>query len=382
MTKKSSIILSATIVFVISGYGLFMPIIPYLIATSNVNASIASLLLSFYALGQFVSSPIFGNYADHSGSKKTLLVGLIGYFSSLALSLSITNLTIMLALRLVSGVFAGACVSSVENYVGKLSTDEEKSQNYTFTSLSIAIGMTMGPLLGILYISNSYLIALIMGIIGVVIILLVLKQIVPDKVQVVDTKLTFGTLLSNLANASKDGRNRHVLQSFFLYGLITAGLEAIGIVYVMNFVQISLPVIILAGVYGVALGIYVLILSPKIINKFDKLKLSLNLIVVIVAGLILIMCTFSTYLIVLGTFIVIGSMTSLIICLTTLITEINTNSGLMLGARNSALSLGSIVGPIMLSATYDLIPSLTMLGLIVVAFIVWILGNQIRRTYE
>ncbi len=382
INKKRIALLCTTIVFVMAGYGLFMPIIPYFIKELEVNASIASLLLSLYALGQFISSPIFGNYADHNGSKRTLIVGLVGYFSTLSLSLLFTNLYFMLSLRLITGIFAGACVSSIENYIGKMTTSDRKSQNYTMTSLSIGIGMTIGPLLGFAYLINTKLIVLFMAVIGFILVILNTKLLHRDLIDEDGEKLSLKALLNNLQIAGKDERNRYVLQSFFLYGLITAGLEAIGIVYVMKFVEITPLVIGIAIIYGILLGIYVLLISPKIINRYNKMSLSLVLIMVIIIGLTLIMLTFSTQIMILGAFVVIGAMTSLIICLTTLITEINQKSGLMLGARNSALSLGSIIGPVLLSATYDFNPNLTMVGLLFVAIIILVIGKNIRGTNE
>lgn len=382
INKKRIALLCTTIVFVMAGYGLFMPIIPYFIKELEVNASIASLLLSLYALGQFISSPIFGNYADHNGSKRTLIVGLVGYFSTLSLSLLFTNLYFMLSLRLITGIFAGACVSSIENYIGKMTTSDRKSQNYTMTSLSIGIGMTIGPLLGFAYLINTKLIVLFMAVIGFILVILNTKLLHQDLIDGDGEKLSLKALLNNLQIAGKDERNRYVLQSFFLYGLITAGLEAIGIVYVMKFVEITPLVIGIAIIYGILLGIYVLLISPKIINRYNKMSLSLVLIMVIIIGLTLIMLTFSTQIMILGAFVVIGAMTSLIICLTTLITEINQKSGLMLGARNSALSLGSIIGPVLLSATYDFNPNLTMVGLLFVAIIILVIGKNIRGTNE
>ncbi len=383
MTKKQLFLLCLIIVVVMAGYGLFMPIIPYLIEVKKINASVASLLLSFYALGQFISSPIFGNYADHNGSKKTLLVGLIGYFTSLTLSLSTLNLFVMLPLRLISGAFAGACVSSVENYIGKMTDEKKRAENYTMTSLAIGIGMSIGPVLGIGYLLNYYLVTIIIGLIGVMAILAV-KFLIIDDVRNLEqlSEITFKKLLTNLQTAANDSRNRYILLSFFLFGLITSGLEAIGIVYVMHFVTISIPLIIITIICLCLLAIFIMYINPKLINRYNKMTLSLNLISLIIIGLILIMCTFSSNLMVIGAFLMVGAMSALIISLTTLITEINHNSGLMLGARNSTLSLGSIVGPILLSTIYDINANLTMLGLIVVAIIVLIIGQNIRRKNE
>ncbi len=383
MTKKQLFLLCLIIVVVMAGYGLFMPIIPYLIEVKKINASIASLLLSFYALGQFISSPIFGNYADHNGSKKTLVVGLIGYFTSLTLSLSTLNLMIMLPLRLISGAFAGACVSSVENYIGKMTDEQKRAENYTMTSLSIGVGMSIGPVLGVGYLFNSQLVVIIFALIGLLSILMVKYFIANDNIDLIQSsKITLKKLLINLQAAAKDSRNRYILLSFFLFGLITSGLEAIGIVYVMNFVTISIPLIILTVIGVCLLAIFIMYINPKLINRYNKLTLSLNLIILIIMGLLLIMCTFSSNLMVIGAFLMVGAMSALIISLTTLITEINSNSGLMLGARNSTLSLGSIVGPILLSTIYDINANLTMLGLIIVAIIILIIGQSIRRKNE
>src|SRR3990167_10818544 len=69
-------------------------------------------VLAMYPLGQFIGSPIIGNFSDYYGRKKVLLISLcacaIG-FSGMALSIELN----LVSLLFFSAFFTGLCESNM-----------------------------------------------------------------------------------------------------------------------------------------------------------------------------------------------------------------------------------------------------------------------------
>ncbi|MEL6862249.1 MAG: MFS transporter, partial [Pseudomonadota bacterium] len=66
------------------GFGLLMPIMPELLEdvaglSLSEGAAIAGLLLSTFALMQFIFAPILGGLSDHFGRRPVLLLALLGF---------------------------------------------------------------------------------------------------------------------------------------------------------------------------------------------------------------------------------------------------------------------------------------------------------------
>lgn len=75
---KSIIMLFLSIFLVGIGFSIIMPVLPYYAESMGANAFQLGLLMTVYALCQFLFAPFWGSYSDKVGRKPMVMIGLIG----------------------------------------------------------------------------------------------------------------------------------------------------------------------------------------------------------------------------------------------------------------------------------------------------------------
>ena len=145
-------------VFTVSmGYGITLPLLPYLIerllGASGDAAQVSSatgLLTGLYTLSLFLFATVWGHLSDRFGRRLILLIGLIGFSVTMLTFAFIENLTAVYAERFLSGMFAAAVTPVALAVIGDLATTEEvRARRLTFVSLAGISGFLLGPMLGV-----------------------------------------------------------------------------------------------------------------------------------------------------------------------------------------------------------------------------------------
>lgn len=145
-------------VFTVSmGYGVILPLLPYLIerllGTGGVAAQVSratGLLTGLYTLSLFLFAPVWGRLSDRFGRRGVLLIGLIGFGATMLTFAFIEILTAVYAERFLSGMFAAAVTPVALAAIGDLATTEEtRARRLTFVSLAGIGGFLLGPMLGV-----------------------------------------------------------------------------------------------------------------------------------------------------------------------------------------------------------------------------------------
>jgi MFS family permease len=120
-------------VFTVSiGYGIILPLLPYLIerllGTSSDAAQISratGLLTGLYTLSIFLFAPAWGHMSDRYGRRTILLIGLIGFSATMLTFVFVENLTAIYVERFLSGMFAAAVTPGALATIGDLAATEE-----------------------------------------------------------------------------------------------------------------------------------------------------------------------------------------------------------------------------------------------------------------
>lgn len=145
-------------VFTVSmGYGVLLPLLPYLIerllGTAGDVAQVSSatgLLTALYTLSLFLFAPAWGWMSDRYGRRPILLIGLLGFSATMLTFAFIENLTAVYAERFLSGMFAAAVTPVALAVIGDLAaTEEARARRLTFVSLAGISGFLLGPMLGV-----------------------------------------------------------------------------------------------------------------------------------------------------------------------------------------------------------------------------------------
>jgi MFS family permease len=145
-------------VFTVSvGFGIVLPLLPYLIERllgAGVEAAQVSrhtgLLTAVYTFSLFVFAPMWGRLADRRGPRGVLLVGLLGFGVTMLVFSFVESLTAVYAERFLSGMFAAAVTPVAAAVIGNFATTEQgRARHLAFVSTAGIAGFLLGPMLGV-----------------------------------------------------------------------------------------------------------------------------------------------------------------------------------------------------------------------------------------
>jgi DHA1 family multidrug resistance protein-like MFS transporter len=146
--RRSLLILSFTLVVVMLGFGLVIPIFPFFVEELGAGGRELGLLVATSALLEFVFAPVWGGISDRIGRKPVLMIGIVGYgLSSLLFGLS-TQLWMLFASRALSGVLSSATLVTSLAYVGDTTAEEDRGKGMGYLGAAMALGVILGPGLG------------------------------------------------------------------------------------------------------------------------------------------------------------------------------------------------------------------------------------------
>ncbi len=129
------------------GFGILIPILPYLAKHFGSSSFVLGCLMSSFSLVQFLFSPFWGSLSDFIGRRPVLLITLLGTcFSHLLFAFSF-HIVVLFIARSLNGFF-GANVSTVQAMIADLTKEKERSKNMGIIGAAIGLGFFLGPFLG------------------------------------------------------------------------------------------------------------------------------------------------------------------------------------------------------------------------------------------
>jgi DHA1 family tetracycline resistance protein-like MFS transporter len=142
-----------TLLIDVMGWGLIIPVMANLIAQLkgipvNQASTYGALLLSVFAITQFLFSPVIGNLSDRFGRRPVLLSSLLGFgIDYIILALAPTYGWLFVG-RIIAGI-TGASFTTATAYIADISTDEtSKAKNFGMIGAAFGLGFVLGPALG------------------------------------------------------------------------------------------------------------------------------------------------------------------------------------------------------------------------------------------
>jgi DHA1 family tetracycline resistance protein-like MFS transporter len=137
-----------------TGFGVFLPIFPFLALELGATPTATTIAMGAYSLGQLISSPLWGRLSDRVGRKPVLIAGLVGGVVSylwLARAGSVEELG---AARLFGGLMAGN-VGAAFAAAADLADDKTRARNMGLLGAAVGFGFVAGPGLGALLIGDA-----------------------------------------------------------------------------------------------------------------------------------------------------------------------------------------------------------------------------------
>src|SRR5512147_328056 len=153
--RKNLFILSFTMLVVMLGYSMAMPLLPFYIERFGVGGTELGWLMSTYSLMQLLCAPIWGIISDRYGRKPILAIGVLGYTITLFLFGLANNFTTLFLARTLSGILSSATQPTALAYIGESTEQKEKSKGMGQLGAMVGLGVILGPLFGGLLSTDS-----------------------------------------------------------------------------------------------------------------------------------------------------------------------------------------------------------------------------------
>jgi MFS family permease len=125
-----------------------LPTAPFHILDLGGSTFASGLFLGFLTYSSAFSAPLTGAYADRVGSRRVLIVSSTALIGFSLLYAVITNVTLMLALVLVHGVFWSGLLSASAAYMTNLLPERRRAEGIGYWGLSTLAAVAVAPIVG------------------------------------------------------------------------------------------------------------------------------------------------------------------------------------------------------------------------------------------
>jgi multidrug resistance protein len=131
----------------ILGFGILIPVIPFLVKPFDGSALIIGLLTMSFSIAQFIASPVLGVLSDRYGRRPVLLISILGAALAYATFGLATALWVFFAARIVDGL-TGGNISTAQAYIADVSEPKDRAKNFGLIGAAFGAGFVIGPAVG------------------------------------------------------------------------------------------------------------------------------------------------------------------------------------------------------------------------------------------
>lgn len=141
-----------TMVLAIMGMGLLIPVLPKLIVemqggNETAGAHTYGIIVSVYALMQFVGSPILGSLSDRFGRRRIILIATAGSAIDYVIMANAPTIGWLFVARMIAGLTAGI-MATANAYIVDVTPPDKRAGAFGLLGAAFGIGFVIGPALG------------------------------------------------------------------------------------------------------------------------------------------------------------------------------------------------------------------------------------------
>lgn len=356
--RRNLVILFFTMVVVMMGFGMVIPILPFFIIEFGAGGSAMGFLMASYAIMQFIFSPIWGTVSDRIGRKPVLMIGVLGFGLTQLLFGFSSALWMLLASRLLAGILSSATLPTAMAYIGDSTSERDRGGGMGIIGAAMGVGMVLGPgiagWMAAYSLSLPFFFAAGLSLVSLILIFLLLPESLPPEKRESGGGKIQGPQLKELWQALFTPIGLLLLMSF----LVSFGLTNFEIIFGLYAVEthgygpqqvgglLTFIGIISAIVQGGLTGPFTRRWGEATIIKASLLGSALGFALMVMAQSLL------AVLLTMGFFIISNAM--LRPAVSALISRRATiGQGVAMGLNNSFMSLGRSVGPLWAGFAYD-----------------------------
>jgi DHA1 family multidrug resistance protein-like MFS transporter len=146
--NRNLAILFFTLIVVMMGFGMIIPILPFLVEQFGGSGIAMGILMAVFSLMQFIFSPFWGDLSDRYGRKPLLLVGTLGNgLTMIGFGMS-TNLEMLYLFRALGGILSAATLPTAMAFIGDSTEEHERGGGMGIVGAAMGVGMVLGPGIG------------------------------------------------------------------------------------------------------------------------------------------------------------------------------------------------------------------------------------------
>lgn len=140
-------ILFGVVLLDLIGFGIVIPILPFLSPQLGANKLDIALIIVTYAACSGVSGPFWGRLSDRLGRKPVIMVCLAGAALSYAMLALASQLWMIFAARAFAGIMAGNLGVAMA-MTSDITTPEQRARGMGLIGTAFGLGLVLGPMLG------------------------------------------------------------------------------------------------------------------------------------------------------------------------------------------------------------------------------------------
>jgi MFS family permease len=129
------------------GFGILIPLIPYMATNFGASPAIITPILGTYSLCQLIAAPIWGRLSDRFGRRPILITSMAGAGASYLILAAAHSITALLVARALAGFMAGN-LSAAMAYASDISSPQDRARTMGTVGAAIGVGFMLGPAIG------------------------------------------------------------------------------------------------------------------------------------------------------------------------------------------------------------------------------------------
>lgn len=129
------------------GFGILVPLIPYMAAQFGATPALITPILGSYSLFQLLGAPLWGALSDRYGRRPILITSMLGACGSYLLLAGAASLPMLLLARSLAGFMAGNIAAAMA-YASDISSNADRARSLGVVGAAIGIGFMLGPAIG------------------------------------------------------------------------------------------------------------------------------------------------------------------------------------------------------------------------------------------
>ena len=147
MKDKRLLIIFFTVFIDLVGFGIIIPLNPYLAEAFGATPLMVGILMSVYSLMQFICAPLWGQLSDRIGRRPVILWSLLGGALAHLGFACATSYSGLLLARGFAGLFGGN-LSAAMAYIADVTDEKNRSKGMGLVGAAFGLGFILGPLIG------------------------------------------------------------------------------------------------------------------------------------------------------------------------------------------------------------------------------------------